>query len=50
MEENSLATVCMHLRHVIASLGESFRITSLTPVISRDTLTGGHASAIADGR
>jgi integrase len=30
MEENSLATVCMHLRHVIASLGKSFRIRSLT--------------------
>ena len=32
MEENSLATVCMHLRHVIATLGKSFRIGSLTPV------------------
>jgi integrase len=31
MEENSLATVCMHLRHVIATLGSSFRIASLTP-------------------
>ena len=30
MEENSLATVCMHLRHVVASLGKSFRIVSLT--------------------
>jgi integrase len=31
MEENSLATVCMHLRHVIATLGKSFRVGSLTP-------------------
>ncbi len=31
MEENSLATVCMHLRHVLATLGKSFRIVSLTP-------------------
>jgi integrase len=31
MEDNSLATVCMHLRHVIATLGKSFRIVSLTP-------------------
>jgi site-specific recombinase XerD len=31
MEENSLATVRMHLRHVIASLGNSFRVGSLTP-------------------
>lgn len=30
MEENSLATVCMHLRNVIATLGGSFRIGSLT--------------------
>jgi integrase len=31
MEENSLATVCTHLRHVIATLGKSFRIESLAP-------------------
>jgi len=31
MEENSLATVCMHLRHVIDTLGKSFRIGSLAP-------------------
>jgi hypothetical protein len=30
MEENSLATVRMHLRHVMATLGKSFRIGSLT--------------------
>lgn len=30
MEENSLATVRMHLRHVIATLGKSFRISTLT--------------------
>src|SRR5207237_10163961 len=30
MEETSLATVQMHLRHVIATLGQSFRIGSLT--------------------
>ena len=29
MEKNSLATVCMHLRHVITTLGKSFRIGSL---------------------
>jgi integrase len=29
MEKNSLATVCMHLRHVIVTLGKSFRIGSL---------------------
>jgi integrase len=29
LEKNSLATVCMHLRHVIATLGKSFRIGSL---------------------
>ncbi len=31
MEENSLATVRLHLRQVIATLGKSFRIVSLTP-------------------
>jgi integrase len=31
LEENSLATVCMHLRHVIATLGKSFRVASLIP-------------------
>jgi integrase len=30
MEANSLATVAMHLRHVIATLGKSFRVASLT--------------------
>lgn len=30
MEENSLATVKMHLRHVIATLGASFQIRALT--------------------
>ncbi len=30
MEENSLATVCMHLRHITATLGSSFRIDLLT--------------------
>jgi integrase len=29
MEKNSLATVCMRLRHVIATLGNSFRLQSL---------------------
>jgi integrase len=32
MEENSLATVCMHLRHLIATLGKSVRLWSLTQV------------------
>ena len=31
MEENSLATVCMHLLQAMATLGKSFRIGSLTP-------------------
>jgi integrase len=31
LEENSLATVCMHLRHVVATLGKSFRLASLNP-------------------
>jgi len=30
MEENSLATVRMHLRHVIVTLGKSFRVGSIT--------------------
>jgi integrase len=29
MEENSLATVCMHLRHIIGTLGKSFWMASL---------------------
>ena len=31
MEENSLDTTRMHLRHIIATLGVSFRVGSLTP-------------------
>jgi integrase len=31
MEQNSLATVSMHLRHVVATLGKGFRLGLLTP-------------------
>jgi len=30
LEKNSLATICIHLRHLLATLGSSFRIGSVT--------------------